>query len=178
MGSSGQVAPQLIENPVGQLAAAGYEGPDGALVYLRAAPAAVSSEQARSDAVELRLQALEARAHELSSVVGSVRAIVALLERRTCELEELEARIAMLGADLAARERPPRRRRAQQPCPLSSRELEVLISLSDGKVYKQIAREMSLSVSTVRSHLHHAYAKLDVPDRAQAVLLATKRGWI
>ena len=52
------------------------------------------------------------------------------------------------------------------------------MALSDGKVYKQIAREMSLSVSTVRSHLHRAYTKLGVPDRAQAVLLATKRGWI
>jgi DNA-binding NarL/FixJ family response regulator len=30
----------------------------------------------------------------------------------------------------------------------------------------------------VRCHLHHAYTKLDVADRTQAVLLATNRGWI
>ena len=63
-------------------------------------------------------------------------------------------------------------------CPLSVRELQVLKRLSDGKVYKQIAVELDLAVNTVRSHLHHIYTKLDVVDRAQAVLLAKKRGWL
>jgi len=30
----------------------------------------------------------------------------------------------------------------------------------------------------VRSHLHNAYRKLEVPDRAQAVLRATEMAWI
>jgi ATP/maltotriose-dependent transcriptional regulator MalT len=30
----------------------------------------------------------------------------------------------------------------------------------------------------VRTHLHNIYAKLEVPDRAQAVLRATEMGWI
>ncbi len=69
-------------------------------------------------------------------------------------------------------------RRAVEPCPLSSRELEVLRRLAEGKVYKQIAAELGLSTSTVRTHLHNTYAKLGAVDRAQAVLIATERGWL
>jgi putative nucleotidyltransferase with HDIG domain len=70
------------------------------------------------------------------------------------------------------------RRRASGPCPLSTRELEVLRRLAEGKVYKQIAADLDLSASTVRSHLHNVYGKLGALDRAQAVLMATDQGWI
>ena len=70
------------------------------------------------------------------------------------------------------------RRRATGPCPLSGRELDVLRRLAEGKVYKQIAAELDLSASTVRSHLHNVYGKLGALDRAQAVLMATEQGWI
>jgi putative nucleotidyltransferase with HDIG domain len=65
-----------------------------------------------------------------------------------------------------------------EPCPLSNREVEVLRRLAEGKVYKQIALELSLSTSTVRTHLHNTYGKLGAVDRAQAVLVATERGWL
>ena len=70
------------------------------------------------------------------------------------------------------------RQRQIDPCPLSDRELEVLKRLAGGKVYKQIASELSLSTSTVRTHLHNIYGKLGAVDRAQAVLVATERGWL
>jgi putative nucleotidyltransferase with HDIG domain len=70
------------------------------------------------------------------------------------------------------------RTRQVDPCPLSTREVEVLRRLAEGKVYKQIALELSLSTSTVRTHLHNIYGKLGAVDRAQAVLLATERGWL
>jgi putative nucleotidyltransferase with HDIG domain len=73
---------------------------------------------------------------------------------------------------------PPDRRRAGTPCPLSTRELEVLRRLAEGKVYKQIALELELSTSTVRTHLHNVYGKLSAVDRAQAVLIASERGWL
>src|SRR6266480_3814291 len=69
-------------------------------------------------------------------------------------------------------------RRQVDPCPLSARELDVLKHLSEGKVYKQIALDLGLSTSTVRTHLHNTYAKLGAVDRAQAVLVATQRGWL
>jgi putative nucleotidyltransferase with HDIG domain len=70
------------------------------------------------------------------------------------------------------------RTRQVDPCPLSTREVEVLRRLAEGKVYKQIALELTLSTSTVRTHLHNIYGKLGAVDRAQAVLLATERGWL
>ena len=72
----------------------------------------------------------------------------------------------------------PETPRASEPCPLSARELDVLKHLSEGKVYKQIAGEMQLSVSTIRTHLHNVYGKIGAVDRAQAVLTARDRGWI
>ena len=69
-------------------------------------------------------------------------------------------------------------RRAAGDCPLSPREIEVLRGLSRGMVYKQIASQLGLSSSTVRSHLHNIYGKLGAGDRAQAVLIATEKGWI
>jgi putative nucleotidyltransferase with HDIG domain len=68
--------------------------------------------------------------------------------------------------------------RISEPCPLSARELDVLRHLSEGMVYKQIATEMHLSVSTIRTHLHNVYGKIGAVDRAQAVLIARDRGWI
>jgi DNA-binding CsgD family transcriptional regulator len=69
-------------------------------------------------------------------------------------------------------------RRRATPSPLSDRETEVLRLLAQGKVYKQIGQELGLSPSTVRSHLHHSYEKLQVADRAQAVLKVTEMAWI
>jgi putative nucleotidyltransferase with HDIG domain len=68
--------------------------------------------------------------------------------------------------------------RVVEPCPLSARELDVLKHLSEGMVYKQIAGEMQLSVSTIRTHLHNVYGKIGAVDRAQAVLTAREHGWI
>jgi putative nucleotidyltransferase with HDIG domain len=73
---------------------------------------------------------------------------------------------------------PSQRQRTIDPCPLSGRELGVLQRLAEGKVYKQIAHELTLSTSTVRTHLHNIYGKLGAVDRAQAVLIATERGWL
>ena len=70
------------------------------------------------------------------------------------------------------------RRPMAEPCPLSAREVDALRGLAEGKVYKQIAQELELSVSTVRTHLHNVYRKIGAVDRAQAVLLARDRGWI
>ncbi len=73
--------------------------------------------------------------------------------------------------------RAPRQRRGE-PCPLSKREVDALRGLAEGKVYKEIAAEMGLSASTVRTHLHNVYRKIGAADRAQAVLVARERGWI
>ena len=70
------------------------------------------------------------------------------------------------------------RTRQIDPCPLSAREVEVLKRLSEGKVYKQIALELALSTSTVRTHLHNIYGKLGAVDRALGCMMPTARGWL
>ncbi len=70
------------------------------------------------------------------------------------------------------------RTRVTEPCPLSEREQDALRLLAEGKVYKQIARDLGLTTSTVRTHLHNIYHKLGAHDRARAVLIATERGWL
>ena len=93
------------------------------------------------------------------------------------------ARSVALGPDTLRRimyELPnaPAPRRANGPSPLSDRETEIMRGLAQGKVYKAIASDLGLSTSTVRTHLHNIYGKLGAVDRAQAVLLATERGWL
>jgi DNA-binding NarL/FixJ family response regulator len=70
------------------------------------------------------------------------------------------------------------RPRAHEPSPLSPQETRALRELAKGKVYKEIAGELGLAASTVRSHVHRTYEKLGAADRAQAVLIATEKGWI
>ncbi|HET6864641.1 MAG TPA: HD domain-containing phosphohydrolase [Solirubrobacteraceae bacterium] len=69
-------------------------------------------------------------------------------------------------------------RRRAESSPLSSREREILQLVAEGKLAAEIADDLDVSESTVRSHLHKTYAKLEVPDRAQAVLKATEMSWI
>ncbi|MDX3642008.1 response regulator transcription factor [Streptomyces sp. MB09-02B] len=61
---------------------------------------------------------------------------------------------------------------------LSGRELEVLSAVARGQSNKQIARALRLSEATVKTHLLHIYAKLDVRDRTAAVTAALGRGII
>jgi putative nucleotidyltransferase with HDIG domain len=70
------------------------------------------------------------------------------------------------------------RRRAAEPSPLTPKEIAAVRGLSEGKLYKEIALCLGVTTSTVRSHLHAAYRKMGAADRAQAVLIATERGWL
>lgn len=53
---------------------------------------------------------------------------------------------------------------------LSARELEILELLSQGKVSKEIADQLSISYHTVRVHLKHIYEKLHVRSQAEAMV--------
>jgi DNA-binding NarL/FixJ family response regulator len=53
---------------------------------------------------------------------------------------------------------------------LSARETEILRELSKGYRYKEIADHLSISIETVRSHVHHIYEKLHVESRVEAVM--------
>jgi WD40 repeat protein len=60
--------------------------------------------------------------------------------------------------------------------PLSSRELDVLKLLAAGRSNAQMARDLIVELSTVKSHLIHIYGKLGVHSRTQAMARARDLG--
>jgi putative nucleotidyltransferase with HDIG domain len=128
------------------------------------------ADDAQGDAAFVRLADMLAH-YSLGSPVSSTELLRAA---RSVGFGPAELRTVLYDLPYPSNARP----RAVEPCPLSTRELEVLKRLAQGMVYKQIAHELSLSTSTVRTHLHNIYGKLGAVDRAQAVLYATERGWL
>ncbi len=52
---------------------------------------------------------------------------------------------------------------------LTHREFEVIELLSKGFLYKEIADQLSISISTVKRHINHIYEKLQVQNKTEAV---------
>lgn len=52
---------------------------------------------------------------------------------------------------------------------LSNRENEILLLLSKGLLYKEIADQLQISTGTVRQHIHKIYEKLHVQNRTEAI---------
>jgi NarL family two-component system response regulator LiaR len=61
---------------------------------------------------------------------------------------------------------------------LTRREAEVLALIAGGRSNKRIAFELGISEKTVKTHVGHLFAKLDVTDRTQAALLAVREGLV
>jgi DNA-binding NarL/FixJ family response regulator len=59
---------------------------------------------------------------------------------------------------------------------LSEREREVLAMIGAGRSNAEIAAELFISMATVKTHVRHIFAKLDLRDRAQAVVVARDAG--
>lgn len=65
-----------------------------------------------------------------------------------------------------------------EPCPLSPRAVEILSLAKRGYTNQRIASVLDCSPHTVKQHLSAAYSKLKVADRAEAVGVSIKNGWI
>lgn len=59
---------------------------------------------------------------------------------------------------------------------LTQREIEVLKHLVNGKNNTQIAKEMSVSVSTVKAHVSSIFKKMGVNDRVLVAVNAIRKG--
>ena len=94
--------------------------------------------------------------------------------------EELSATVALAlaattdgAANRAARVRP-----AGSPPALTEREQQVLDGMSRGKSNAEIGRELYLSEDTVKTHARRLFRKLAAADRAQAVALGYRWGFL
>ena len=68
------------------------------------------------------------------------------------------------------------RMRAVNDAPaLTDRESEILRLIAAGNSLPEIAKELFLAVTTVKTHVQHVYEKLGVSDRAAAVAEAMRR---
>ncbi len=57
---------------------------------------------------------------------------------------------------------------------LSTKEMEVILKITEGKNNKQIAEELFVSVNTIKTHLKNIFVKLDITSRSEAIVLLNK----
>ncbi|NND75087.1 MAG: response regulator transcription factor [Ilumatobacter sp.] len=67
-------------------------------------------------------------------------------------------------------------RRARPFPELTDREFEILTYIADGSTNEQVARHLALSAKTVANNLSRVFTKLQVTDRAQAIVKAHRAG--
>jgi DNA-binding CsgD family transcriptional regulator len=67
---------------------------------------------------------------------------------------------------------------AEKHEPLTERELEVVRLVATGATNHQIAKELVISVNTVKVHLKNIFAKLDIQSRTEVALYAVSQGWV
>ena len=127
---------------------------------------------------ELSYRALQAGASGyLLKDAGGDRLVAAVQAAATGEMPLAPEVVARLVASYVRR--PPV---ATEPSgrldPLSDRERDVLALIGAGRSNPEIAAELFISLATVKSHVRHILGKLDLRDRAQAIVLAHECGLV
>ncbi len=101
-------------------------------------------------------------------IVGAIRRVL----EGECPLNQ---EVAMQLLTRLIEEMEQKKRPSPKPslsAPLSPREVEVLELLVRGQRNQQIAGDLSISMSTVKNHVHSIIGKLGVSDRVQAAIVA------
>ena len=100
-------------------------------------------------------------------------------------LASMEERVRQAGGVLEIHSKPgegttlkARFPLTQSSAILTEREREVLHLLVDGLTNRAISERLSVSLETVKSHVHHIMQKMHVKDRTQAAVVATKQQWL
>jgi DNA-binding CsgD family transcriptional regulator len=62
--------------------------------------------------------------------------------------------------------------------PLTKREAQILNYIAQGNSNKQIAYILDISEQTIKNHVSSILRKLNANDRAHAVALAMRNGWL
>ena len=113
--------------------------------------------------------ATDVPAEDLVSAIRTVAAGEAVVGPRI--LRRLLDRFAQALPDPDAA--PPRDLKA-----LTDREREVLVQVARGLSNAEIARQLQVSETTVKTHVGHVLTKLGLRDRVQAVVLAYETGLV
>jgi DNA-binding NarL/FixJ family response regulator len=108
--------------------------------------------------------------------VGGDRLVAAVEAAAAGEMPLAPAVVARLVENYV--QRPHGSTAAARLAPLSEREVEVLALVGAGRSNPEIAGELFISLATVKSHVRHILAKLDLRDRAQAIVLAHECGLV
>ncbi|HEY5572703.1 MAG TPA: response regulator transcription factor [Anaerolineales bacterium] len=137
----------------------------------------------RSDFADTEVIALTSVLED-NAVVGAIRAGAIGYLLKDTEADDLVRAIKAAASGQVqlspkAAERLMREIRApESPEKLTDRETEVLRLLAEGKANKEIARELSISETTVKTHVSNILMKLNVPSRTQAALYAVRIGLV
>ncbi|MBZ5672809.1 MAG: response regulator transcription factor [Acidobacteriia bacterium] len=94
----------------------------------------------------------------------------------TADLLTAIRKISAGGTHVSERAASRLAERAMAGGPLSTREIEVLKWIAEGKSNKEIAALLFISEGTVKTHVLSIHEKLGVSDRTEAVVTAIKRG--
>jgi DNA-binding NarL/FixJ family response regulator len=118
--------------------------------------------------------------HALVSAIQSAAAGNAVLDRKVQERLLAAASIPAARKDplegVAPIDAAPSPDRAPLPDGMTAREVQVLVLLSQGSTNAQIAQELVISESTVKTHINNLFAKARLQNRTQAVDYAYRHG--
>lgn len=119
---------------------------------------------------DVLFRALETGASAFVAKTAPVTEVLAAIRHAAVAASSFTA--AGLGPALA------RRRAGQDRDLLSTREREVLRLLAEGRSVRGIATETHISLSTAKTYVARVYDKLGASNRAQALVIAMRRGLI
>jgi DNA-binding NarL/FixJ family response regulator len=108
---------------------------------------------------------------------GAARLVAAVEAAAAGEMPLAPSVVARLVSSFVSRP-PATAPRRDRLAPLSDRERDVLGLIGAGRTNGEIAAELFISAATVKSHVRHILAKLDLRDRAQAIVLAHECGLV
>ena len=127
---------------------------------------------------ELTFRALQAgAAGYLLKDAGGARLVAAVEAAAAGEMPLAPEVVARLVASYVGRP-PTVPENPARLAPLSDRERDVLALIGAGRSNPEIAEQLFISLATVKSHVRHILAKLDLRDRAQAIVLAHECGLV
>ena len=131
-------------------------------------------------APSVKVVALTASTDE-ARMMGALRAGAAGYVRKDAEPEVLLAAVRAVARGRTYIDPSVSRQILRAAVPhedLTLREIEVLRQLALGRSNKEIADALSIGDETVKTHVGNVFAKLQVENRAQAIVQALKRGLV